>query len=181
MIETTRDVTVAHTPFRLHQLAVRSAMAGVLAEPLKDHYVVIDGRRYPPKQVLAVVTGLRRSSFTSHQALRILRNLGFSEGRQAARVADVRPPVGEPLPAAAEQTAVRQRPSAPLTAVRQRPSAEALEPHVGEWVAVRGTEVLVGAPSAGGVVSWLNRHHQKADSMFRVPRDELEASGVAPA
>jgi len=51
---------------------------------------------------------------------------------------------------------------------------------VGEWVAIRGTEVLVGAPSAREVVGWLSEHRQHADSMFRVPGGALEASGVAP-
>ncbi len=30
------------------------------------------------------------------------------------------------------------------------------------------------------LVAWLGRHGQKADSMFRVPEDELAATGLAP-
>lgn len=169
MGEAVRDVTVAHRPFRLGRTAVEGALAGVLAEPAKSHYVVVGGRRYPPKQVIAVVTGLPRSAFTSHQALRVLRNLGFNAGRQATSTAGARSTVSQPPgspPAGSE--------------VRRRPSAEALEPHVGEWVAVRGSEVLVGARSVREVVSWLSSHRQTADGMFRVPRDRVEASGAAP-
>jgi hypothetical protein len=47
-------------------------------------FVVIDGRRWPPKQVLALVTGLDRADFTTHQARGILTRLGFlPDERQA--------------------------------------------------------------------------------------------------
>ena len=61
-----------------------------------------------------------------------------------------------------------------------RPGADALEPFVGQWVATRGPEVLVAANDPKEVVRWLAEHRQQADSMFRVPRDEFEASGSAP-
>ena len=61
-----------------------------------------------------------------------------------------------------------------------RPSAEALEPFIGQWVATKGPEVLVAAPDPRVVVAWLAEHGQQADSMFRVPREEFEASGLAP-
>jgi hypothetical protein len=64
--------------------------------------------------------------------------------------------------------------------VTVRPSAEVLEPFVGQWVATKGPEVLVAAEDPREVVSWLTEHRQQADSMFRVPRDEVEASGLAP-
>ncbi|MGQ0717262.1 MAG: hypothetical protein ACT4NP_08080 [Pseudonocardiales bacterium] len=37
-------------------------------EPIREHYVVIGWRRYPPKQGLAAVTGLDRGDFTTQQA-----------------------------------------------------------------------------------------------------------------
>ena len=64
--------------------------------------------------------------------------------------------------------------------VRARPPAEALEPFIGQWVATRGLEVLIASPTPRGVVSYLTERHQQADSMFRVPSDEMQASGVAP-
>ena len=166
MPETIRDVTVAHRPHRLRSAAVERTLAGVLPEPIKDHFVVVDGRRYPPNQVLGVVTGLERSAFTSHQALRVLRGLGFVEGRRAPLP---RRPVGkQPTRAAASP----QR--------TERPTAEALEPYIGEWVATRGAEVLVSAASVKEIDSWLSRHGEQADGMFRVPRTAAEASGLAP-
>ena len=62
-----------------------------------------------------------------------------------------------------------------------RPSAEALDPYVGQWVATKGPEVLVAAADPRAVVGWLAEHRKQADSMFRVPQDEFEASGVAPS
>jgi len=43
----------------------------VLPDPVREHYVVVRGRRYPPKQVLACVTGLDQADFTRHEARRI--------------------------------------------------------------------------------------------------------------
>lgn len=136
-------------------------MHGVLPEPITDHFVVVNRRRYPPKQVLRQVTGLDRADFTTHHARRILAGLGFPVGRRAdGAPSQTRPP--------------RRRSRS------ARASAEALEPFVGQWVATRGADVLVAADDPREVVGWLAQHDQRADSMFRVPRDELEAGGVAP-
>src|SRR5215475_2754736 len=64
---------------------VETALDGVLPEPIHEHFVVINGRRWPPKQVLALVTGLDRADFTTHQARRALARLGFPAGRAARR------------------------------------------------------------------------------------------------
>jgi hypothetical protein len=48
------------------------------------------------------------------------------------------------------------------------------------WVATKEGEVLVAAQEPGTVVGWLAEHRQRADSMFRVPGTEPEASGAAP-
>lgn len=52
-------------------------------EPVKEHYVVVSGRRFPPKQVLGVVTGLDRADFTTHQARAVLRRIGFGVFRRS--------------------------------------------------------------------------------------------------
>ena len=57
---------------------------------------------------------------------------------------------------------------------------EALRPFIGLWVAVRGDEVLVAAPSPKEVVAWLAKHHQRAQSMFRVLDSERAITGAAP-
>ncbi|MGH7733767.1 MAG: hypothetical protein ACREOE_08750, partial [Gemmatimonadales bacterium] len=66
------------------------------------------------------------------------------------------------------------------TAGRSGPLAEAQRPFVGPWVAIRGADVLVAAGSPKEVVSWLARHQQQAQSVFRVPGSEQPASGAAP-
>jgi hypothetical protein len=52
-------------------------MRGVQAEPIRDHLVEIVNTEFPPKQVLAVVTGWERQSFTTMEANRVLSRLGF--------------------------------------------------------------------------------------------------------
>ncbi|HTB69811.1 MAG TPA: SCO5918 family protein [Solirubrobacteraceae bacterium] len=168
----TKSVTVAKHRFDLRRSDVERAMRRVLPDPIMSHYVVIGRRRYPPKQVIGVVTGLDRADFASHQARRILAGLGFATGRRSPQDRSGR---SSTAPAG----------GGPATRVRRsragaRASAETLEPFVGQWVATRGEEVLVAAPDPRAVVSWLAGHRQQADSMFRVPVSEFEASGAAP-
>lgn len=165
MSETMRQVQVAGRSFALRASQIERSMRTVLPEPLKDHFVVVGQRRYPPKQVVAVVTGLDRAEFTSHHARRILARLGFPAGRRSPESARRGPGGPSPTHRASQD---------------RRPSPATLEPFVGQWVATQGSEVLVAAPDPKAVVSWLSEHGLKADSMFRVPADEREASGLAP-
>jgi hypothetical protein len=165
MSETVRRVIVAGRSFALRASQVERSMRAVLPEPLKDHYVVIGQRRYPPKQVLGQITGLDRAEFTSHHARRILSGLGFAAGRRSSELAG----------RSHSGSKSRRR-----TAIHPRPAPDTLEPFVGQWVATKGAEVIVAAPEPRTVVSWLSEHGLKADSMFRVPADEFEASGLAP-
>lgn len=126
-------------------------------EPLHAHFVVIGERRFPPKQVLCELTGLDRADFTTHQARRILGNLGFAVGR--------RPHDSTPQSGPAE---------------REPESGTSFEPLVGQWVALRGDEILTSASRPEDVVSWLARHRQRADTMIRVPEDEAAGTGIAP-
>lgn len=161
-------VTVSGHKYQLDQQSVQAALAGVLPEPIHEHFVVINGRRWPPKQVLALVTGLDRADFTTHQARSALTRLGFPAAR-AARTGErgVHRNV-PPVPSASEPAASRQS------------LVEALRPFIGLWVAVRGNEVLVAAPSPKDVVAWLAQHGQRAQSMFRVPDSEQAVTGAAP-
>jgi hypothetical protein len=52
-------MTVSGHKYQLDRDAVESALGGVLPEPIREHFIVINGRRWPPKQVLAL-EGLRR-------------------------------------------------------------------------------------------------------------------------
>lgn len=155
-----RAVQISGQRFDLDPRRIVRAVSRALPEPVRDHYVVIEGRRYPPKQVIALATGLDRADFTTHQARRILRRLGFTAARRAAR------------PASSAGAAPRKPNADPV---------ESLRPHIGEWVAVRADDVLVAADTPAAVLAWLAQHDQTADSMFRVPENEAAASGAAPA
>jgi len=149
--------------FDLDREAVERAVARVLPEPLREHYVVVGGRRYPPKQVIVEATGLDRADFTTHQARRILKRLGFSTGRTGE---DRQP--GEPEPSRGLPHGGRM--------------AAALEPHVGKWVALASpTEVLVAADTPQEVLAWLAKHGKRASyGMLRVPSADWQAGGLAP-
>jgi hypothetical protein len=163
-------MTVSGHQYDLDSRSVQEALQGVLPEPIQEHFVVINGRRWPPKQVLALVTGLDRADFTTHQARRALTRLGFTAGRSSSP----RPRYSGAAAAAPSRPAVAGAPARP------QPLAEALRPFIGLWVAVRGDEVLVAAPSPKEIVAWLARHRQRAQSMFRVPDSEQAVTGAAP-
>jgi hypothetical protein len=164
-------MTVSGHRYELDADGVQTALEGILPEPIHEHYVVINGRRWPPKQVLALVTGLDRADFTTHQARRALVRLGFP----AARAAGSR----EHYMRAALATE-GSGPASGRTATRSATLVEALRPFIGLWVAVRGDEVLVAAPSPRDVVAWLAQNGQRAQSMFRVPDSEQAVTGAAP-
>ena len=164
-------MTVSGHRYDLDRRSVEAALKGVLPEPIQEHFVVINGRRWPPKQVLALVTGLDRADFTTHQARRALTRLGFPAARAA------RSP-GHHMQAT--QAARLAAPSVGGTGGTPRTLVEALRPFIGLWVAVRGDEVLVAASSPREVVAWLAQHGQRAQSMFRVPDSDQAITGAAP-
>lgn len=151
--------TIAQREFDLDAAEIERRLRDVLPEPLGDHYAVIEGKRFPPKQVISLVTGLDRADFNTHQARRILSRLGFTVGRRS------------------RDTAV---PGPDRPGPHHGREADLLRPFAGRWVAQRGLEVLVGADTPQAVLAWLERHNQHADAMFRVPADETEATGAAP-
>lgn len=153
--------TIAGRSFSFDRSRVEELMSSLLPDPLREHYVVIGGRRFPPKQVLSEVTGLDRADFTTHQARRILKRLGFAALR-----------VGAPAPPEAP------RGEGPYGG-RQ---AAALAPYIGKWVALSDPlTVLVAADTPEEVLDWLARHGKRASyGMFRVPTSAREAGGMAP-
>ncbi|MGH9224480.1 MAG: hypothetical protein ACRD2W_12035 [Acidimicrobiales bacterium] len=83
--------TVGGEEFDLTPARIILAMRGATSEPIQKHVVEIEGRVFPPKQVFATVTGRTRTSFTTMEAQRVLRRLGF--------VCRPATPLGHPLPA----------------------------------------------------------------------------------
>jgi hypothetical protein len=154
-------MTVSGRRFDLDAQRVEEALQGELPEPVQEHFVVINGRRWPPKQVLARVTGLDRADFTTHQARRALTRLGFPAGRAA-------------------RSRGRHPTARSAAAARTASACEELRPFIGQWVAVRDDEVLVAAPSPRDVVAWLARHGERAQAMFRVVDTDQAVTGAAP-
>ena len=163
-------MTVAGHHYSLDSGSIETALQGALPEPIREHFVVINGRRWPPKQVLALVTGLDRADFTTHHARRVLTRLGFPAGR-AVTGPGRHSSSGASAPSPSAAYGSDERPA---------PSAETLRPYIGLWVAVRGDEVLVAAPTPKEVVAWLSQHGQRAQSMFRVVDSEQAITGAAP-
>jgi hypothetical protein len=168
MAETTeRRVRIAGRLFLLRSSEVRHALRTIEPEPIASHFVVVDDRRFPPKQVISAVTGLDRADFTTHQARRTLMRLGFVAGRRGARAAATASSVGVEPPIGAAEPAIDDL-------------ADRLRPLVGQWVAVIDGDVVHAANTPQQLVGWLSRHGQKADSVFRVPEDNVAATGLAP-
>lgn len=127
----------------------------VLPNPIRDHFVVIGSRRFPPKQVVALLTGADRADFTTHHARRLLQRAGFATGRRS-RSDDI----DDLGPGRIEEEAAR------------------LAPHRRRWVALRGARILVATDRPEDAVAWLTRHDEHVDALFRVPADDasLEAA-----
>lgn len=185
-----RSVTVAGKEFHLTKRAVERAVGRSLPEPVREHFVVVSGRRWPPKQVLALATGLDRADFTTHQARRVLTRLGFPASRVGARRGDSANSRRAERGAGGKGSShgrARSRTSAELAQVAApeppgEPAtlADALRPFIGQWVAIRDDEVLVAAPAPRHVIAWLAEHGQQAQSVFRVPGSEESIGGAAP-
>lgn len=67
---------------------ILTKMRNVQPEPIREHLVEIANIEFPPKQVLATVTGWDRQSFTTMEANRVLTRLGFTCSRIGRRPAD---------------------------------------------------------------------------------------------
>jgi hypothetical protein len=64
--------------FDLTKDDVIRSMRDVQPEPIREHFVVIGERPFPPKQALAQVTGWDRQTFTTMEAIRVLTRIGFT-------------------------------------------------------------------------------------------------------
>lgn len=71
------DFVLGGTRYSLTRQQVEERLRGVDPEPGRQHFVEVQGREYPVKQVLATALGLSRLDFTTQQARRVLARLGF--------------------------------------------------------------------------------------------------------
>jgi hypothetical protein len=67
---------------------VVQALLGVPPEPIRAHWVDVNGTRYPVKQAFARATKLDRLDFATNQARKHLRSLGFVVGRNDTQAFD---------------------------------------------------------------------------------------------
>ena len=91
---------VAGHSFTLTPEQVEAAMRHVEPEGIRAYKVRIAGRDFPPKQVLTRATGLLPADFTTQEAARVLRRLGFR--LEAAEA-------GTPLPSSSRASQRRKR------------------------------------------------------------------------
>jgi hypothetical protein len=63
--------------FNLTKQEVEARMKGEEPDLIQKHMVEVNGRMFPPKQVLGHVTGWARASFTTMDAQRVLTRIGF--------------------------------------------------------------------------------------------------------
>jgi hypothetical protein len=67
---------------------VVQSLIGVSPEPIRTHWVDVNGTHYPVKQAFAKATKLDRLDFATNQARNHLRRLGFAVGRNDAQAFD---------------------------------------------------------------------------------------------
>jgi hypothetical protein len=78
-------MTVGGRPLDLAAEEVVERMHGQEPEIVREHVVEVLAAAFPPKQVLAAVTGWDRNSFTTMEAVRVLTRLGFACRRAGSR------------------------------------------------------------------------------------------------
>jgi hypothetical protein len=147
--------TIAGRRFTLSRDDVERVARGIDPEPIDVLFTVVDGRRFPPKQLVEALTGLDRADFNSHQARSLLVRLGF--------VVERRSPTRTLPPSAVGPLGGAE--SAVLAAYR------------GRWVAQDGTEILVDGRSPQEVARWLHRHGRRA-RVWRVPGSPAEVGST---
>jgi hypothetical protein len=150
-----RRFYVGEHDVELDKESVEAAVDGLEPEPIRTHHVDVDGRRYPPEQVLAQVTGIDRSEIDPYHAEWVMFQLGF---------------IGD-----ATREAMRLGPY-------NGRQAAMLAPHRGQWVALAGPlDLLVAADTPHEVFAWLRAHERRADyGIFRVPEHDWQAEGAGP-
>jgi hypothetical protein len=117
-----------------------------------------------------------------------LRDFGITGGRARQAVIGLRSVERDRISAALDRHLDAWREDShlaqsakPITVERSKLGlVDQLRSHIGQWVAIKGEDVVGAADTADDLVRWLRRHEQTADRMFRVPGSEFAASGVAP-
>ncbi len=77
-VTVTTEFVVNGRPWTLSAATVRSRVLPTPPDPVRTHWVEIDGRRWPPKQAFRTAMGFSDEPFISHFAIRVFRRLGFT-------------------------------------------------------------------------------------------------------
>lgn len=99
------DFTVGGERISLTHEQVVRAMKGVVPEPYQKYVVELGDTVYPPKQVFSHVTGRGRQTFTTLEAQRVLKRLGFvcrESGKPGYVVARLKPELSDEYPSTAQ-------------------------------------------------------------------------------
>lgn len=83
----------------------QSRILGSIPDPLRTHWVEIEGRRWPVKQAFETATRIARAEYTSHQALHVFKRPGFRTSEIASSPSHdrgPRPTTPSPTPAAVD-------------------------------------------------------------------------------
>ena len=70
-------MTISGKPVRLSREQVIRSLKDIPPERLQIHAVEVEGRRFPVKQAFALTTGEDLLDFTTTEARRALKKLGF--------------------------------------------------------------------------------------------------------
>jgi len=65
------------TPYEYTKEDFERDLIGLEPESIRQYYVEINGKKFPPKQVIAHILRLGKVEFTTMDAANILRRLGF--------------------------------------------------------------------------------------------------------
>ncbi len=71
---------LAGLQYTLERAEVEERLQHVEPKAIDTYYVSVNGKNYPPKQVMAVALNKPLASFTTMEAIRVLKNLGFELG-----------------------------------------------------------------------------------------------------
>ena len=63
--------------YNLTREDIEKGMIGVQPEAIRLYYVEINGKKYPPKQILSKILGLGKVEFTTMDASTTLRRIGY--------------------------------------------------------------------------------------------------------
>lgn len=122
-------------------------------EPVREHWVEVDGTLYPPKQAYHLLTGLPRSDYNTHHALSQLRRHGFATSTYTPGAP---PKISEP-----PKKTVRK--SSPKTSTARKRTSTPVHETPGTWRVADGSAV----PFSEALAVWADEAHKILEATAR--------------